>query len=377
MEELIGRSMVQAATRTSNGRIKTCRVHDLLRELSITKAKEDRFLEVIHKDTKVASFRPLTRGRRLAVHFSVPPTKNTAKVRSLLCFDPSEPISIQTKRFKLLRVLDLEGTYITRLDYAIGDLIHLRYLGLRGTWLKKLPSSVLQLLNLQTLDLRSTFVNPFPTEILRLQQLKHLYFNDLQMMVLTLFTDTYLSNLQTLVGLYISETSTSIDSGLNKLTNLRELGLCGHLSMQEEPLAKWILNAKKLECLKLNATTIVEEFISTAIPQLDFSSHTHLHKLHLEGLVTKMFDMQYFPTNLIELSLKGLIFDGRSNGNAREAAKPESFETEAISFCGERNDLFKWWVSSTPILETFIHELSRGMEDRGRCFEQPETARDR
>lgn len=71
--------------------------------------------------------------------------------------------------------------------------------------------------------------------------------------------------------------------------------------MQEEPLAKWILNAKKLECLKLNATTIVEEFINTAIPQLDFSSHIHLHNLHLEGLVTKMFDMQYFPTNLVEL----------------------------------------------------------------------------
>lgn len=60
LEELIGRNMVQAATRTSNGRIKTCQVHGLLRERSITKAKEDRFLEVIHKDTKVASFRPLT-----------------------------------------------------------------------------------------------------------------------------------------------------------------------------------------------------------------------------------------------------------------------------------------------------------------------------
>lgn len=122
-----------------------------------------------------------------------------------------------------MRVLDLEGTYITRLDSAIGDLVHLRYLGFRGTWLKKLPSSVHQLLNLQTQDLRSTFVNPFPTAILRLQQLKHSYFNDLQMMVLIPFTDTYLSNLQTLVGLYFGETSTSIDSGLNKLTNLMSI----------------------------------------------------------------------------------------------------------------------------------------------------------
>lgn len=304
LEELIGRSMVQAATRTSNGRIKTCRVHDLLRELSVTKAEEDRFLEVIHKDAKIVSLGPLTRGRRLAIHFSVPPTKNTAKVRSLLCFDPSEHIFIKMKRFKLLRVLDLEGAYISRLDSAVGEMFHLRYLGLRGTWLKRLPSSVCHLLNLQTLDLRSTFVSPFPTEILGLQQLKHLYFNDLQKMVLTPFTHTHLSNLQTLVGLYISGTSTVIDNGLYKLTNLRELGLCSHPSMQEEPLAKWIFNTKNLECLKVNATNRSEEFITSAIPQLDFSSHTHLHKLHLEGLITKTFDIQYFPTNLVELSLK-------------------------------------------------------------------------
>nr|XP_048329361.1 putative disease resistance protein At1g50180 [Ziziphus jujuba var. spinosa] len=306
LEELISRSMVQAASRKSNGRIKTCQIHDLLREFSMTKARDDRFLEVIHKDAKMSSLSSLTRCRRLAVHFSVPPAKNTAKLRSLLCFDPSEPISIEKKRFKLLRVLDLEDAYLARFDSAIGELIHLRYVGLRGTWLKKLPSSISYLSNLQTLDLRSTFINPFPAEILRLQQLRHLYFNDLQKMVPTPFPNTCLSNLQTLNGLYIDGTS-SIENGLNRLTNLRELGLCGHFSMQEESLAKWIFNSKDVQCLKVNAMPVSEDNVNTAIPQLDLSNHAHLYKLHLEGVMTKMFDIQFFPTNLTELSLKGSL----------------------------------------------------------------------
>ena len=42
--ELVGRSMVQIAAKKLNGRTKTIRIHDLLRELSIKKGKEDRFL---------------------------------------------------------------------------------------------------------------------------------------------------------------------------------------------------------------------------------------------------------------------------------------------------------------------------------------------
>ncbi|PON92713.1 LRR domain containing protein [Trema orientale] len=309
LEELVGRSMVQVATRKSNGRIKTCRVHDVLREFAIMKAKEDRFLDVIYGE--IGSMRTLTRGRRLAIHFTFPPAKNTAtKLRSLLCFDLNEPIMIQVKRFKLLRVLDLEGTHISKLDSAIGKLVHLRYLGLSGTWLKKLPSSVRYLSNLQTLDLRSTLVNPFPAEIFKLQQLKHLYFSDLQQMVLIPpTTTTYLPNLQTLTGLYFSEVSSSkMEDCLNKLTTLRELGLHGHLFIQKEHLEKWIFNSKSLESLKLNAARFQSEDITyEAIPQWDFSSLTHLYKLHLTGSMGKMPDIHCFPTNLTELSLTGSL----------------------------------------------------------------------
>ncbi|KAG6625228.1 probable disease resistance RPP8-like protein 2 [Carya illinoinensis] len=296
LEELIGRSMIQVAARKSNGRIKACIIHDLLREFAISKATEDRFLEVIHQDVKVKSF---TRGRHLSAHCRVPPAvKNTSKVRSLLCFDVNEPVLREMKKFKLLRVLDLEGIRIARLDSAIGKLAHLRYLGLRGTWLKTLPSSVCYLVKLQTLDLRSTLVSPIPAVVIKLQQLRHLFFNGLVEMVPSPPPSrTFLANLQTLHGLCINGTE-SVENVLNKLTNLRELELYGELELHEKALGMWILNLKGLHCLKLHARGLRP---AVAIPMLDFSSHTHLHKLHLVGLLNKT---QTFPPNLTELSLQ-------------------------------------------------------------------------
>ncbi|KAG6625226.1 hypothetical protein CIPAW_16G081900 [Carya illinoinensis] len=244
LEELIGRSMIQVAARKSNGRIKACIIHDLLREFAISKATEDRFLEVIHQDVKVKSF---TRAR---------------------------------------------------LDSAIGKLVHLRYLGLRGTWLKTLPSSVCYLVKLQTLDLRSTLVSPIPAVVTKLQQLRHLFFNELREMVPSPPPSrTFLANLQTLHGLCINGTE-SVENVLNKLTNLRELELYGELELHEKALGMCIFNLKGLHCLKLNASGLRP---SLAIPMLDFSSHTHLHKLHLVGLLNKT---QTFPPNLTELSLQ-------------------------------------------------------------------------
>ncbi|RVW81232.1 Disease resistance protein RPP13 [Vitis vinifera] len=46
LEELIHRSMIQVAGRKWDGRVKSCRIHDLLRDLAISKAKDSKFFEV-------------------------------------------------------------------------------------------------------------------------------------------------------------------------------------------------------------------------------------------------------------------------------------------------------------------------------------------
>ncbi|XP_062118863.1 probable disease resistance RPP8-like protein 4 [Humulus lupulus] len=97
-----------------------------------------------------------------------------------------------------------------------------------------------------------------------------LYFSDVQPMVpIPPITTTYLPDLQTLNGLFISDISTSDrEDCLSKFTALRSLNLHGRL-----------------------------------FPEWDLSSLTHLYKLHLVGSMQKMFDIQCFPKNLAELIL--------------------------------------------------------------------------
>ncbi|CAA3018713.1 disease resistance At1g50180 [Olea europaea subsp. europaea] len=308
LEELIGRNMILAGKRKSDGRIRTCRMHDLLREFSISKAKEDHFLEVIHEDSS-NSF--LTGGRRVGIHFGVLPTsrsRNASKLRTLLCFDLNKTDIRNLKRYRLLHVLDLEGVYLPNLDCAVGDLIHLRYLGLRATWLRKLPISIRYLLNLQTLDLRSTLIDLVPFGIWKFRHLRNLYLNELKETVISPPKGPILANLQILRGIHIGSKS-CVDGGLDKLTFIRELELRGALHLQEEAIAKWISSCKNLECLKLHDFPTFKNFDRPyiSIPNMTFSGHCRLFKLHIGGFIKKLPDLEDFPPYLTELSLEGSL----------------------------------------------------------------------
>ncbi|KAJ4769421.1 hypothetical protein LUZ62_053678 [Rhynchospora pubera] len=56
LEELALRSMIQVVKRHYNGSIKYCRIHDLLRDLAIEKAKENNFLQIISNQESFCNF---------------------------------------------------------------------------------------------------------------------------------------------------------------------------------------------------------------------------------------------------------------------------------------------------------------------------------
>ncbi|XP_060675318.1 probable disease resistance RPP8-like protein 2 [Ziziphus jujuba] len=72
MEELIHRCMVHVEQRDHTGRgVKTCRMHDLMRDLCINKSREESFAQIMEKtDGSAASFKPSgdSRSRRLVIH---------------------------------------------------------------------------------------------------------------------------------------------------------------------------------------------------------------------------------------------------------------------------------------------------------------------
>lgn len=175
--ELVDRCMVQVDKRDHTGKgVKTCRLHDLMRDFCISKAKADNFLDIMqehHMNMMTAGsssvqFHPATRFRRNAIHVNDHDLHHRTpnwmeqvgpNIRSLLCFGiDTLPIVSVTKNFILLRVLKLDFNWTKFLTNkslrGIGNLIHLRYLRLSGASDEsKLPRSIGNLQNLHTLDL--------------------------------------------------------------------------------------------------------------------------------------------------------------------------------------------------------------------------------
>ncbi|KAL6897960.1 hypothetical protein ACP4OV_006919 [Aristida adscensionis] len=188
--QLISRSMVQPVTNwvNLNNRIKTCQVHDLMREIILANSVEENHLFVLDEHSassatwtlpsaKVRHLVVITSGAEQRCCTSALESINVSHVRSVTVVgDRVPPLSIVSK-MRMLRVLDLEdcpSAKDTDLKGVVGELRHLKYLGLRRTSIAKLPASLGRLKFLQTLDLRNTKVTALPQGVTRLEKLRHL-----------------------------------------------------------------------------------------------------------------------------------------------------------------------------------------------------------
>ncbi|XP_026665888.2 disease resistance protein RPM1-like [Phoenix dactylifera] len=177
LNDLIDRNMVQVAEHYDYGRVRSCRVHDLIYETILLKSKEENFsMSLVRKKTHMHG-----RIRRLSIHNAgedVLQNTSLSHLRALFMFGvnalSASSMGNLFYSFRLLKVLDLEGAPIERFPIEFGKLLHLRYLSLRNTRINKLSKSLGKLENLETLDLKGTYVSELPTKILKLQSLRHL-----------------------------------------------------------------------------------------------------------------------------------------------------------------------------------------------------------
>ncbi|OWM85197.1 hypothetical protein CDL15_Pgr027984 [Punica granatum] len=324
LNELVNRGLVQARVSKSTGKIKTCHLHDLMRDLCILKAKEENFLDVINlqKINETTDSSSAFKVRRLSIYLNgedgiegYPPSVTsklgeTSHLRALILFDPKgcgmkswEQMQTLYLNYEFLRVLDLEGFYSLAgaLPKSVGDLVHLRYLNLRNTRVEELPVSLGNLECMETLDLRVSRAGAVlvPDVLWKMKRLKYLYL-PLQFSVrgsekLQLHS---LKHLETLKN--FSPTMCEVKD-LEKLTNLRRLTFCPLEGTEglEQVLKLGGITLKRIRCTSFKITWTFPE------PNLgQLSGYRHPCNLFLQGSIQKLPEDKHFPNRIRKLILK-------------------------------------------------------------------------
>jgi hypothetical protein len=217
--ELAQRSMVQVQLNDKQGyefkRFYSCHMHDMIRDLCLSKAKEEHFfhssIDVDNQNGIASASSSMSTARRVVIYSEgdnvggIPVSTYSPQLRSLRIYKSSDgrPPRIMKSHlsdFKLLRSLAIErfnysddsdydsdslwhliSDYIT-LPNAIGSLIHLRYLSLEDSSFVMFPTCIKKLKHLQTLILRGCgflfFTRCMGNVLSKMSKLRHLYLPD-------------------------------------------------------------------------------------------------------------------------------------------------------------------------------------------------------
>lgn len=224
--DLVDRNLI--LVRWSYGRIKTCFIHDILRDLCLREADKEKFLQIVNHNRQVF-YEGKKTARRLSFHsdccFS---DLSTVRICSLLCLSTFTISScFRHSAFKLLRVLDIIHSSLSGFPVEILQLNNLRFLALSIG--DELPSSIAKLWNLQILVLNCySGCTTLPWEIWKMQELRHLHFNFFSVLPDPIGEENdekgglVLQNLRTLSKLSFSSCTQQVFA---RLPNLKKLGL--------------------------------------------------------------------------------------------------------------------------------------------------------
>ncbi|PON33474.1 NB-ARC domain, LRR domain containing protein [Parasponia andersonii] len=328
--ELIDRCMVQVSKKDHTGKgVKTCRLHDIMRDFCISKAKKENFFEMMQLQEmnmmipRAASIQyPTTaHSRRIAIHANHGLKRRAPcmeqvhpHLRSFLChgLNTDQHMSfLRTKNFTLLRVLELDllGKDICdaqKLPSEIGSLILLRYLTVSGICTLKLPYSIGSLQNLNTLDLRGIHYAFLPWTISKLGRLRHLLFPEGYSTIhgtikRSLFRNSTLVNLETLKGILAEDLIR--DNAVLPLTNIRNLEIKNFRSDEQVRLVLESLSSQldRLRSLRMQLMTYSSNF---EFPSLKLLSECRvLSSLSLTGELSQL-NFSFLPKSLAKLVLE-------------------------------------------------------------------------
>ncbi|KAJ1439849.1 P-loop containing nucleoside triphosphate hydrolase [Sesbania bispinosa] len=314
LTELVERCMIQVVEKSSTGRIRTFQMHNLMRDLCVSKAYQENFLEMINSwnvdEQRVSRAKPIGKVRRIALYldqdidrFFPSNLKGHHHLRSLLCYHEKTSrlsdwglMKSVFKKCRLLRVLNLEGIQgqIGKLPKEIGYLIHLRFLSLRNTKIDELPTSIGNLKCLQTLDLLTgNSTVQIPNVIGNMVKLRHLYLPESCGDGTEKWQLANLKKLQTLVN-FPAEKCDVRD--LMKLTNLRKLVI-------DDPKYGDIFKSPDVTFRHLESLFFVSSEDISVVQVA--AGCPNLYKLDIEGPIINFPEPHQISSKLAKLKLQG------------------------------------------------------------------------
>ncbi|KAL6851956.1 hypothetical protein ACP4OV_020141 [Aristida adscensionis] len=318
--ELINRSMIQPFFMF--GEVFSCRVHDLMLDLIISKCIEENFITLLDRQNNIDG---ASHHVRRIIHqsskgdmASIVGRMSVSQVRTYTSF-PAADCMVPLSKFKLLRVLALDkGNPFTSSSMfidlsAVSHLFLLRYLKVRAFRLK-LPKKFGKLKNLMTLDLDFVTLNPQKqsTDITSLSSLRHLALPTYSVELRNGLSK--LQNLRILQNFCMKQNSAECFRELGELINLRDLTLFYNWPQddveerpEDEKLKYGILAASLDKLVNNNLRTLTgSAFPYDSLTQFwntSFTHPSHLLKLRLDDLIPQVPNWMAYAERLAHLDL--------------------------------------------------------------------------
>uniref|UniRef100_A0A0D9Y0B7 NB-ARC domain-containing protein n=1 Tax=Leersia perrieri TaxID=77586 RepID=A0A0D9Y0B7_9ORYZ len=316
--ELIARSMIiptQRSTYRSRG-IGSCQVHDLMRDIAISKSKEENLVLRFDGDHTLhnqGTFRHLaiTNSSSDRVGVDLEAIVDMSRIRSLTVFGEWRSSFISDK-MRLLRVLDLEDTKNLCYHHIkhIGRLLHLRYLSLRGCeYVTFLPDSLGKLRQLETLDIQDTLIVRLPRTIINLRKLNYLRAGQgaMRLDYNGVVAPRGLRRLTALHTLSVVDIAPkpSVLQDISRLTQLRKLGVTGVNKKNNKKFLSALAALSRLESLSVRSEGKPGLWGCLDVADDKFSPPKDLKSLKLYGNLVELPKWIRQLKNLVKLNLRG------------------------------------------------------------------------
>ncbi|GLT58325.1 hypothetical protein SLA2020_312260 [Shorea laevis] len=250
--DLLSYSLFLEEKRDSTGKIKSCKMHDLIHDLATFNSKSETLILKAGSESNIAHVQHLN---LVNAKEMVPANfvEVAGKLHSL--FLKGDILGKMPDSFKRLRILSFEKGSLRRVDIEqlptwIGKMKHLRYLDISSSRIKELPQFIMELYSLQTLRFMYCFqIVKQPEGVEDLVSLRHIYFTEDRCMPLRIGR---LKDLQTLQLFVVGLQEGSRIEELGCLSQLRgELRICHleHVEIYSE--AEKAKLSEKIELYKL------------------------------------------------------------------------------------------------------------------------------